>query len=715
MLRRQSLFIRILAWFAGTVLVVTAVTATMIWYLYEEAADLQLANAIDLLHREGGQAISRLEATATGRPAVGLSPVGSLAVGAAAACSAPRRPSGEEFRPPFGEGTLSSIPSAAVTSPAVTSPAPGEAAGGRPAAGPSAPLPTGPLPPDGASREIPGPSSPVPPVGPPGPPGPPGLGDGGFGVAPARGPRLLGHFPIWVFDDLGQLVCQPPAPPFPPGGPGSRDVVAPPGFAGSDDPPFHPGHHRLHGPSPEGFDPGPPPFGNDPAPSPPGFDPGPPPGDFDPGPPPAWPYPDGGSLQPPASFASFSPSWRRTGAGPRSAGPAGFRPDAGGFAVRRPGRPPLEVSQLASAARDFLAASASPRLVEIDGDDFLCAGLTGPSGRAYVGMLLFRPPPLRLVQRLLTTPALGVRVLIVLGVVALLCWLLARTLVGPVLELRGFTRSISAGEFHSRLPGDLAGRGDELGDLARDFNRMADTIERVLQHQRQLLRDVSHELRSPLARVQIALELLRQKAGGASDDLVGKIGRDLGRLNELIQQILDLSRFEQVQAVPLQLEIVDLATVVRQVVGDVQFEADLTGKRIAAAIPDDAVPVAAAPEFLRRAVENVLRNAVRHTPDGTRIDLAVEVGVEGVPGSLALPMVTVRVRDHGPGVAEADLPRLFDPFFRCEEDRGRQTGGMGLGLAIVQKAIAAHSGTVTARNADGGGLEILLRLPLAKG
>lgn len=382
------------------------------------------------------------------------------------------------------------------------------------------------------------------------------------------------------------------------------------------------------------------------------------------------------------------------------------------------------MSLLASAARDFLAASASTRLVEIDGDEFLCARLAGPSGRSYVGMLLFRPPPFRLVQRLLTTPALGVRLLIVLGVAALLCWLLARTLVGPVLELRGLTRRIAAGEFHSRLPDDLAGRGDELGDLARDFNRMADTIDQALFHQRQLLRDVSHELRSPLARVQIALELLRQKVGGTSDGLVGKIDRDLGRLNELIQQILDLSRFEQGQAVPLKFEPVDLADLVRHVAGDVQFEADLSGKRIVASIPEETLPVAAAPEFLRRAVENVLRNAVRHTPDGTSIDLAIEPGPAGptgptgpteASGSPAPGMVTVRVRDHGAGVAEANLPRLFDPFFRCEEDRGRQTGGMGLGLAIVRKAIEAHSGTVEARNADGGGLEVLIRLPRAKG
>jgi two-component system sensor histidine kinase CpxA len=232
---------------------------------------------------------------------------------------------------------------------------------------------------------------------------------------------------------------------------------------------------------------------------------------------------------------------------------------------------------------------------------------------------------------------------------------------------------------------------------------MAERIETVISSQRRLLSDISHELRSPLARMNVAIGLMRQRGAGADLVMVARLEREAERLNRMIGDLLTLSRLESGERVAEPLPF-DLAELVADVVGDARFEAGARGCHVQLA-PSAPAPVSGASELLRSALENVVRNAVRHTADGT----AVEVALAGEdPGT-----VVVEVRDRGPGVPADYLERIFEPFNRLDEARDRQSGGAGLGLAIAKRAVVQHGGTIEARAADGGGLAVRIRLPRA--
>jgi len=361
------------------------------------------------------------------------------------------------------------------------------------------------------------------------------------------------------------------------------------------------------------------------------------------------------------------------------------------------------LSEIASAAVELLRSNEPQLIFSVSDEDIVGKHLISANGNHYAALLHFKPRPFPFFFRWVTKPGAWLRLLLLTGVVTLLCRALAQYLVWPVLELQNMSRSIAAGNFQKRLPESLTTRSDELGRLACDFNLLAEGIEASLKGQKQLLRDVSHELRSPLARVRVCLELLRSGQEEAREGLITKMERDVDRLNELIQQILDLSRLDQHRSLPLEKSSFDLVDFTRHTVADSQFEAELGQKSIQAHLPAEPIPVLASREFLRRALENVLRNAVRYTPPQSvvRIELQRSSQTE----------VVLKVADQGPGAAPENLPRLFDPFFRCQEDRARDSGGIGLGLAIVRKAVEAHDGSVTARNLDPNGLEIEIRLP----
>jgi two-component system sensor histidine kinase CpxA len=238
--------------------------------------------------------------------------------------------------------------------------------------------------------------------------------------------------------------------------------------------------------------------------------------------------------------------------------------------------------------------------------------------------------------------------------------------------------------------GDLAARAemnrrDELGELAETFNRMADRIQTLLAAERRLLLDISHELRSPLARLAVAVELARsgEDRGGALD----RIQKEADRLNALVGELLQVTRAEGDPA-SLRREPAPLGELVRDIVEINRIEANARGCELKLEV-SGAATIEGEPELLRRAVENVIRNAIRHAPRGT----AVEVTVRGS---------SISVRDYGPGVPEQALARIFDPFYRCENDRDRSSGGVGLGLAIARRAVELHRGRITARNANPG-------------
>lgn len=278
----------------------------------------------------------------------------------------------------------------------------------------------------------------------------------------------------------------------------------------------------------------------------------------------------------------------------------------------------------------------------------------------------------------------------------LLCYWLAFHLTGPVRALQKAVERFGGGDFTARVGST---RGDELGQLANTFDRMAGRIQTLLGAERRLLLDISHELRSPLARLGVAVELAR--SGENREAALNRIQKESDRLNTLLSQLLQVTRAEgdpnSLRRAPVRLD-----ELLQQLVDDSAIEAAARGCRLQYRVPAP-VTVEGDPELLRRAMENVIRNAIRYSPPETD----VEVSLSRRNGA-----ALVDVRDHGPGVPEEALPRLFDAFYRVEKSRDSSSGGIGLGLSIARRAIELHKGGIRARNAHPG-LEVEMELPVA--
>lgn len=332
-------------------------------------------------------------------------------------------------------------------------------------------------------------------------------------------------------------------------------------------------------------------------------------------------------------------------------------------------------------------------------------------GRELTAIVLRRDPatvavatgPLRSPWMFFLVPeTLPYRLLAIVGVTGLVSVLLARYLSRSIRALRRATQQMAAGDLTVRVSPRLEGADSETLALGSDMDRMAERIDALLESQRRLLRDVSHELRSPLARLNIALELVRRRSPPDVGPALDRIERETERLNAMIGELLTLSRLESGQGLEHP-ERVDLSALVEEIALDVAFEAEQLGARVeVGALAPCALDGSG--ELLRRAIENVLRNAIRFTERGTAV--RVELGLEGGVAEL-------RVRDRGPGVPAEALEEIFKPFYRVGDDRARSSGGSGIGLAITQRAVALHGGEVTAENAEGGGLEIRIRLPVS--
>ena len=272
---------------------------------------------------------------------------------------------------------------------------------------------------------------------------------------------------------------------------------------------------------------------------------------------------------------------------------------------------------------------------------------------------------------------------------------LAMHLAAPLRSLRRVVDRFGRGELSARVG---SSRKDEIGELSRAFDEMAGRIETLLTAERRLLQDVSHELRSPLTRLDVAVDLAL-----TSDDpraSLGRIRRDVGRLTVLVNELLQLTRAEGDPSA-LDLEVVPLDDLLRSLVEDCDLEAGAKGCRVDLRA-EVSCPVRGEEELLRRAIENVVRNAIRHAPEGSTI----EVALDRLAGR-----ARVVVRDHGPGVPPESLSAIFEPFFRVEGHRSRASGGVGLGLAIARRAIALHRGRISAGNADPG-LVVAIELPI---
>ena len=346
-------------------------------------------------------------------------------------------------------------------------------------------------------------------------------------------------------------------------------------------------------------------------------------------------------------------------------------------------------------ARALVEADDAPtmvRRVRLPGGDtyllFLPTATMAPLERFLFGV---RPAPPTVV--FLT----GAVVSLVFG--ALLAWYVAR----PIRHLRSAFSSLSIGRFETRVAPLIGRRRDEVADLGRDFDGMAQRLQTLTTAQRALLHDVSHELRSPLARLQAAIGLARQNPQKLETSL-DRIESEAARVDELVGQLLTLSRLEaMVDGEALErAERVDLIDLVASVADDAHFEAEASGRAVTFA-GEGALVGEVRVDLLHRAVENVVRNAIQHTAPGTTVE--VTAARDASSGDLL-----VTVADRGPGVPEAELETIFEPFYRGTQ--GRPGRGFGLGLAIARRTVEARGGRVRAANRPGGGLTIEMSVPL---
>ena len=288
----------------------------------------------------------------------------------------------------------------------------------------------------------------------------------------------------------------------------------------------------------------------------------------------------------------------------------------------------------------------------------------------------------------------------------LMCYLLSWYLTKPIVRLRAATRQLAAGDLTARSGAPASERRDEVAGLMRDFDAMAERLELLVKAQSRLLNDISHELRSPLARLNVALGLARQRAGVESADMLDRIELEASRLNELIGRILTLARLEDGEQRVSQTPV-PLGELVANVAEDAEFEAQERRCHVHTVIPEGDWDVRGNDSLLHSAVENVVRNAIRYTQEGTTVEIQLASAEQG-GGSEAV----LRVSDSGPGVPADALAKLFEPFYRLDDARGSLTGGVGLGLAITERAVRFHGGKVAAFNRAEGGLMVEIRLPL---
>jgi two-component system sensor histidine kinase CpxA len=328
--------------------------------------------------------------------------------------------------------------------------------------------------------------------------------------------------------------------------------------------------------------------------------------------------------------------------------------------------------------------------------------IKGFGGRSYIYASELLAGPRALVgDRPGTVP---MRIVVALLVSAAICYFLTLYLTAPILRLRSVAQQIAAGELSVRAEPRLELRRDELGDLVRDFNRMAEKTEHLISSQRQLLYDVSHELRSPLARMNVALDLLRGRV--REDTALNRIGTDLQRLNEMIGRLLTVAKLEATSTLQAPVRV-DLSELVSSVVSDADFEAQETGSRVDI-VQAANLAVTGDPNLLRSAIENVLRNAVRFTRTGTAVEVVLRAnGVTNANEAI------LAIRDHGPGVPEQELANIFRPFYRVTDARSRDSGGVGLGLAITERIVRLHGGRIRAMNDPNGGLRVEMVFPRA--
>ena len=351
------------------------------------------------------------------------------------------------------------------------------------------------------------------------------------------------------------------------------------------------------------------------------------------------------------------------------------------------------------AGKDQLVATQSSLYERVAAYKFVAA-----SGRPYTLVLYEHSPVLNLTGVLLSE---GVPFLLgLLFVVTILCFWLAYHIAAPIHAIQSAARKVAEGDLSARVPHAVSRRRDELAALAMDFDSMVERIETLIRTQKNLLNSVSHELRSPLARLNVCLAMIRKHMPEETVETCERMERDVARIDTLMGQLLTLSRLEAGLSSG-ERENVNFTLLVQEIAADGNFEAQSLGKAVSLEASSQIVLERADSLALRSACENIVRNAIHFTPPGTEVKVAL--GIDN-PAS---PQVLLTVRDEGPGVPRNALQNIFSPFFRINGP-GRQSQGNGLGLAIALEAVRLLHGTIVASNLDPTGLEISVRLPASR-
>jgi two-component system sensor histidine kinase CpxA len=376
----------------------------------------------------------------------------------------------------------------------------------------------------------------------------------------------------------------------------------------------------------------------------------------------------------------------------------------------------IEVSRRAAPDWAIRVASGGPRSPR---DGFIIPAPTvvresraSSDGKHHYTLVMGLPPGPRLFFGPRGMPIPGLIIAIISS--GLVCIFLAWYLTKPIVRLRAATRQLAAGDLSARSGAPASRRRDEVAGLMRDFDGMAERMESLVKAQSRLLNDISHELRSPLARLNVALGLARQRSDVADPEMLDRIELEASRLNELIGRILTLARLEDgEQRVPQ--TPVPLDELVQNIAEDAEFEAQARHCHVRTVIPQGDWEVRGNASLLHSAVENVVRNAIRYTQERTSVEVVLTseagIGESGISG----PQALLTVSDCGPGVPPDALEKVFQAFYRLDDARGRLTGGVGLGLAITERAVRFHGGRVSAHNRAEGGLRVEIRLPLISG
>lgn len=292
--------------------------------------------------------------------------------------------------------------------------------------------------------------------------------------------------------------------------------------------------------------------------------------------------------------------------------------------------------------------------------------------------------------------AIVINILVGLLSAGLLAWYFSK----PIRHLRTAFDAAASGKLATRIGASMGNRSDELADLGHDFDRMAEQLQALIESQQHLLHDVSHELRSPLARLQAAIDLARQTPEKL-EATMDRIELESTRIDALVGELLTLSRLEAGVMGDLQDEI-HMDELLADIVEDARFEAGMQGRSVEFS-GDCSVAVRGRAELLGRAIENVVRNAIKHTPPASGIRIVTEVQNN---------VLVIAIQDNGSGVPTDELEHIFEPFFRSRTSNG--TSGHGLGLAIAKRAVEAHRGTITAHNRPAGGLNVEIRVPVSR-